>query len=964
MKTVKKLLAVVLCTALLFSFCLVQAEETEEVIVYGTEYYEILNALGVTDYNEADLASNMTRAEFYKLVAKLGGYPSVKNVNVVFADMTPANEYEPYTRTLYKLGMIVPDANGNVYPDKEITPTEAAALIVKILGYSPVAESKGGYPAGYLSMAGTLGLLDEVSANSKTLTKGEAVTMAYAALECDIMSQSMGANGGAGEYKVQKDVTLLESALGVELIEGVVNGVDITRVFGENDVRPFYIEVDEREVYVEDLYIENLTEPYEFLGYDVRVYATETRGYGTAALYIEKTPYNKEYIFDVEDITEIGSASLEAYTPDGKKTKNYRFKKAVPLVYNGIATGLAFNKALIEGKTGTVKLVDNTGDGTADVIFADIYENVVASYVDMSKMVVYSEADPERKVNINNDADDPYVMIFDSEGAEIGASGIKKGNVLSVFESAFDAGQPFSKIYVSNITVTGEIETIEDEDEIIVNGKIYEILPACILQNSNLIKIGTSVTMYLDIFGKVAYMEATKATEYTLGFLVAAGSESGLDSKLKFKICTAPEEYIEAYAATNVRVDDIRFKNTDSGLVTQLKAASKKMFPSSKDENLTSSFIRFALNANGEVAIIDTLMHDKETLATRDSYLTDKNCMYAVHQESAYHRRSGNHSTIGNGVVLNSATMLFGYPDLNDDTVSVFNDEMYSYGKFTSEVINNTTVKETWAVYTSAEQIVCNLVLQPCSKKQSEIDDENAYFAIVKKLSEMVDPEDETKVVGCITFMTNTGEVRIPVDKEVTFAGLPIPDEANGEVAKDESLVGTPANEGAAPGTATKLTTKDLKQGDIVTYTTNYRGYLSEIIFYYRPQTDAVITTSGYFGVVTSKINWYKGYVYDTYPEGFFFYTSEELTGDMEKDREILENVTMKDCQFVYYTAYTSCSSAGVDFSVHNENLRVNSKSMNNLKSYKETGDDCTYGILQRYYTYPRMFIAIEGLND
>ena len=44
MKTVKKLLAVVLCTALLFSCCLVQAEETAEAVVYGTEYYEILNA--------------------------------------------------------------------------------------------------------------------------------------------------------------------------------------------------------------------------------------------------------------------------------------------------------------------------------------------------------------------------------------------------------------------------------------------------------------------------------------------------------------------------------------------------------------------------------------------------------------------------------------------------------------------------------------------------------------------------------------------------------------------------------------------------------------------------------------------------------------------------------------------------------------------------------------------------------
>ncbi len=948
MKTVKKLLAVVLCTAMLFSCCLVQAEEaTEEKVVYGTEYYEVLNALGITEYTEADLSSNMTRLEFYKMVTKLGGYPSVKSTTQAFSDMAPGTENESYARTLYKLDMIAPDASGNIYPDKEITPTEAASLIVKILGYSPVAESKGGYPAGYLTMAGSLGIIDDIDMNSKTLTKGEAVEMAYAALDCDIMSQSMGVNGSAVEYKVQSDVTLLESALGVELIEGVVNGVDITRVFGDNDVRPFYIEVDGREIYVEDLYIENLTAAYEYLGYDVAVYATQLRGYGTAALYIEKSSYNEEHIFNIEDITEIGSTSLKAFDANDKE-KNYRFKKAVPLVYNGIATGLAFNEALIEGKTGTVKLVDNTGDGTADVIFADIYENVVASYVDISKMVVYSEADSDRKVNVDNDADDPYVMIFDAEGTEIGAGKIQKGNVLSVFESASDADQAFSRIYVSNTTVIGEIETIEDNDEIIVNGTAYELLPECISSNGNLIKVGTSVTMYLDIYGKVAYMEASKGNEYAMGFLMAADSEDGLDSKLKFKICTAPEEYIEAYAAISVRVDDIRYKNTDGALLDHLEAAAKQMFPSSEDENLRSSFVRYSVNANGDINIIDTIMHDTENVATRDSYLTDKNCMFAVHQATAYHRRSGNHSTLGNGVVLNSASMLYCYPDMNESTISVFDEDMYSYAKFTSEVLNDTTLTDTWAIYTSKDQIVSNIVIQPYTKKGGTGDDENAFFAVVNQKFEMLDHNNEGEAISGISFMTNNGEVRVPVNKEIAIAGLSAP--AEGESAKDPDLVGT-------------LGVNDLKQGDVVKYSTNHKGYLSELTLYYRPTTDTVVTSKGYFGVVTSNLNWYKGYVYDTYPEGFFYYSNKDLTGNMEEDRAILENVTREDCQFVYYTAYASCSSAGVDYSQHSDDLKVGAASMANLKSYVETGDDCTYGVLQRYYTYPRMFIAIEGLG-
>lgn len=961
MKNIKRILSFALCVAMLFSCCLVQAEETTEVIeVCGMEELGLVSALGICEYLSEDLYKEMTKVEFYEFAAKLGGYPAAPVGLPVFADLAPGAEGECYARLLKKLNIIAPDANGNIYPDNPITPVEAASIIVKLLGYSPLAETKGGYPAGYLATAASLKITECVNMSKATLTRGEAVEMAYAALESDFMIKNMAANDDNAEYKIVTDTTYMEATFGVELIEGIVNGVDITRVFGDNDVRPFYIEVDEREIYIEDLYMENLTEPYDYLGYDVRVYAKEQRGYGTTALYIEKTEENEEYIFDIEDISSISSTSLDAYEPNGSKVKTYRFKKAIPLVYNGIATSLALNEDLIEGKTGTIRLVDNTGDRVADVAFAQIYENVIASYVDLANLVVYDETDSSTKINIDNEADDPYVMIFDANGEEIGASKINKGNILSVYESAFDAQQAFSKIYVSNVTVSGEIEAVEDKDEVIVNGKLYEISADCLEKNSNFVKVGTSVIMYLDVNGKVAYIEAAKGLEYEMGFIAAAGTETGIDGRLKFKICTAPETYVEAYAAKNIRIDDIRYSNTDSEIYDHLNKAAKIMFPSPADPETNSSMVRFALNSNGEISVIDTLLHDKNTVATRYSYLTDKNCFYAVHQDSAYHRRSGSHLTLGNGVVLNKDTQLFAYPDLTDDEISVFDEDMYSRATFTSEVPTNKTLHDVWAFYTSREQIVSTFVAQPYTKKVGGSDDENAYFAIVSRKTTKLDTQNDDAPITNLVLMTNNGEVNIPVNKEIKFMGLPIPQD--GEAAKDPELVGT-TDADPAPGMTTKLTVDDLKQGDIIRYAVDYKGYLSEVIFYYRPTTDTVVTTSGYFGAVTSVINWYKGYVYDTYPEGFFFYTSKDLTGNIEADREILEKVTMEDCQFVYYTAYTTSASAGVDFSKHNDALRVGAKSMANLKSYVETGDDCTYGVLQRYYTYPRMFIALEGLN-
>ena len=129
------------------SCVLVQAEETETVS-YNPEIMGVLNALGITEYTEYELSAEITRGEFYKILCNAAGYPKVTGADVIFADMAPADELEPYARTLYKVGIISPDNSGKIYPSNPITGKEAVALVLKVLGYGPMAEAKGGYPGG------------------------------------------------------------------------------------------------------------------------------------------------------------------------------------------------------------------------------------------------------------------------------------------------------------------------------------------------------------------------------------------------------------------------------------------------------------------------------------------------------------------------------------------------------------------------------------------------------------------------------------------------------------------------------------------------------------------------------------------------------------------------------------------------------------------------------------------------
>lgn len=945
---------------LLISCCLVQANETpaDEAAVYGIDNLELIAALGIEGYTESNVGNTITRNEFYTLLCKVAGYPAIENWNVVFSDLPPAAEGEKYAKVLYKLGLISHDKNGRIYPEGNVSPAEAASLFVKVLGYTAMAESKGGYPGGYLAVAASIDVTEDIDMSVPALTKGMAIDMAVNALEANIMTQTVRPDGSS-DYKVEKDVNLFESAHGIYIVEGVVNGVDLSRISGVSNVKPFHIEVNEVSINVEKIFEGNLALAYDYLGYDVKAYVREGRFLGIEALYIQKSDVNEEHVFDIEDIVSVDSTSIKAYEPSGKKTKIYRFKKAVPLIYNGIATKKAFNADIIKGKTGTVKLLDNDGNGTADVAFVDAYTNVVVSYVDMEKLVAYDRLDPSLKVNVDNEADEPYVILYSPEGKELYPADAKEGSVLTVYECASDARQAFTKIYVSNEKEEGDIESIEDDDEIVVNGTTYELTPNCLTKCAPVIKLGTSVVLYLDVNGKVAYIEGAKTPEAIMGFLVAAGSESGIDSKLKLKFCLAPEEYIEAYAANYIKIDGVKYRNTDSAIFDHLNVAAKTMFTEPADEKAVNSIVRFALNSAGEVTYVDTILDGNMEPAHRYSNQTEVNCLYAVHEANGYYRKSGNHLSIGENIALNTETLLFTYPDITNKDVSVFDEDLYALTVFSKEIPSQTSKMDVWAFYTSRNQVVSTFIAKDSTQEFSTNSDEDDYFAIVSRKTTILDPNDENVAITNLILETKDGEVSVPVKENISFDGLPVPED--GQEAADPDLVGTTASANPAPGTKTTLTVDDLKLGDIILYNTDYKGYLKTVKLYYRASTNTPVITTGFGGGVTTATGWHRGYVFDTYPEGFYFYANTELTGNIEEDREILKNVKVEDCKFVFYTTYASCKSAQIDFTQHTDVLKTGVLNMANLKSYMETGDDCTFGILQRYYTYPKMFIAIEN---
>ncbi len=920
MKITKRIISLlIIASMLLASTSFVLADEAK-TYVCGAEELGLLNSLGITEYEEADLGKIITRGEFYKILCLMQGLPETKGSNAVFNDVDPSNEYAGYIRTLSKLG-IISSKDGNIYPHASIKATEAVKLIVNALGYGPKATSQG-----YEATAARLDLYEGLDHSlSGDLTAGDAVVLVYNALHADLMIEVVKVGTSKKEYKVEEGVNLLSGSFGVNLIEGVVEGVDITRVKGENDVRPYHIEIDGFSLNI------GLTgNPYEYLGYEVKAYWKDIRNFEPTLIYIEKTSSNEEVVIDIDDIVSIADNKLEAYKADGKKTVTYKLKNAIPVVYNGASTGKALSEELIDGMSGSVKLLDNNGNGAYDIAFVDVYENYVVSYVDIDDMVIYDKYDTSKTICLDNTLDDPYVTVYDASGKEISIASATKNSVVSVFSSADDAYQTYINAYVSNVIVIGEIESTELSENIItVEGKEYELSDDVITRHGSLIVPGASVVMTLDIKGKVASIEANNASSYGYGYLIGSDTKGSLDSKIKFKLYTTDGEFVEVYGATNVYIDGNKYKNYDETISTVLKAASKAMFGEDTIETSEAVVIRYSLNSAGELAVIDTPVNGSTgELAVRADTLKAKDSLFGIKAQGAAstdtkYRRSGNHNTIGPKVAFTSAALCISAP--SGTNFDYLKEDEYEAARAIDLLDDDTSYPNVWAFYDNHKKATSDFVVVFDNDGKVE-PQETVKFSIVEQYSLVLDESDGSEKYA-LSLLTASGSVKLTV--------------------KDNCKVVAVQNE-KDPSIAATMEISELKKGDIVLYNVNPKGEISNIDLWYRSETDTSAQT-------LSSIRWAArsvrvGYIYETFEDGYLMYFTDDIAN--------MEGVTAEDCEYVInlgstptYFAYTKEADG---------RNRIAISDMAAIKTYKDTGLDANKVFLHTRYGQPYTVVIFE----
>ena len=909
----KKLLCLLLISLLVIPYIPAFSES-----VNGEEHeaFALLEALGIGVYEET---GEITRGGFAAMVCRMRGYEAP------LSDEIPERTFEEYMQTLNAFNIVNGYSDGDYRVNNLITYDEAYTILVRCLGVGGVAEENGGFPGGYMRKAYELELnKDIVSSGSSYVSSEDAFILCYNALFSEYLELSS-SEGNEATYKVSS-ANLLESVFDVFRKDGILDGVDLTRLAGKNDVKPFFISVDGFEIERAEYNC------YDLLGYRVRTYYKHTEGEETQLVLILKSGKNNEVSVDVSDISEIGESYLEYYPEgieNGVKKKRLSFDGFKYVLYNGVSTDKELNLSMLEGKNGTVKLIDNDGGSGYEVICVDVYEDYVVSKTDVSLKKLYDKINTSKSIVLDNTVDEPYTVIFDGEMNEIGIESVSEGSVVSVYESAEDAYQKYIRAVVSTDTVNGVISSEEGGFEKICMGDtFYELTGACLDEFEDKLTLGSNYKLYFNRAGKVAFIESVSAAGSLIGYLKKAKVSGSFDeNKLMLRIAVlsgASYNFSTFEASEKLEIDNVSYnlsKNNETNKVmTALNQSSGIFFGNGIAADVVAQFITYRQDSDGKIISIDTVCSDNlGTRAMPEDDGKSGNELYLREGDNLSYRQSNsdNIAYFGTKIHCRKNTPVFNYP-FPGSVDSYLDENNYFMGNAEGLFSQKGSCQGTLHAIYAGDKFRADYLGSEYSRTALGSIGTHDRIAAVDRVYETVSADGEN-VYG-IDVVSRNQNISIKAKKDFLINGM--------TSDKDSSL-------------KAKISPSELKHGDLVRYVTDKDGYLTGMDFYFRAENG--IINPAYFKKLsyTSANRFNKAYVMKKYDDGFLMAIADSYEEAVAMDYEDYEYVTEYATEYIIYDETKGIKN------------RVSVSSEAELKSYEEAGADCSEIIVHQHDAIP-----------
>ena len=456
------LITAIMLVVLMLSCITANAEtsNTDADYIRGQFYLE---SFGI-DTSAMEYESQVTRGFAANAVSKaLFDDLTITPAMTRFADVAPDSPYASAAYLLSNSGIMQGD--GTYFnPEANITYSQAAKIFVAALGQDVVAQSKGGYPTGYVATATSIGIFDGVNvASDDALTFGDFAKMYYNFTDC----KGFVLSGNNFESYSKDDTTVLEHKLSrcdMMYVEGVVTGNQFGTVTSDE---------------LGKISIENVTYDFnceiesDLIGYRVNAFLTKKGSKYVVTSIMADPEENSIKIIPGSNLAGVSLSEIKYY--DGDKTKTLKLSD-VSIVRNGkIMT--TFTKADLIPLNGGVVLIDNNADNKYEYLYVQNkqYYTVQRTSPD-NNVVVLDDGNYEGSTHlyINPDDEEYYHRIYKSNGEAATFADIKAEDVLRIEGSI---GQHILRVYIIDNVFDGAVEEIAygEEFPLVVGGNAYRV---------------------------------------------------------------------------------------------------------------------------------------------------------------------------------------------------------------------------------------------------------------------------------------------------------------------------------------------------------------------------------------------------------------------------------------------------------------------------------------------------------
>lgn len=531
MKMLRKIISSMLTTVMILSLSTNMVFASVAQDVKDTKYKTEATVLGALNIMVGDAYTGnfrpqdpIKRSEATKIGVALMGLTNIAESSAHYSSYPDVDKdywANGFINTATNHSLVIGDDTGNFRPEDQIKYTEVATILVRALGYEPQAKNKGGYPAGYMSVASSIGLTKGVDLSSGSLiARGDVAIMAYNALTIKLMEQT--GFGSNIKYEIT-DKTLLEDNLNITLIKGKVNAVGSSVLDSGSPLSKNEIRIGDKN------YSAGKTDIRTILGFNAEAYLNNKTKELIAV--VPEDGANNVLNIDADSISSVentlaAKAVIYWQNPDtSSKTSKAAVENDAFVIYNGKKADFSKFTGI---SSGYMSLLDTDSNGKYDIVFINETSNYVIDEVyPASKKITDKYSMPTLTLDFE---DESKTVILEKSNEYIDLSKLSQWDVIT-----FTISEDESIIFGNVVTnpIQGKITEISD-NHVYIGDKKYSVAA----NYPTSFSVNDEGVFYIDYEGKIAAFDGVKNHNANYAYLENAAVSTGLSKSLKLELFT------------------------------------------------------------------------------------------------------------------------------------------------------------------------------------------------------------------------------------------------------------------------------------------------------------------------------------------------------------------------------------------------------------------------------------------